>query len=141
MFEDLWDYSRRAICQSKYVFKHIVKMIYVNIDTLKKFHNEIKIYLLSFFAWSQGLWSMTLSDSHSGVSESCVGKGWFSVVSIEKLVGMESSIKCSACSSSTIGSGGPSQIGRLDSMVVGRVGGRWSPIIKMNTSSTTNHHF
>jgi len=24
-------------------------MIYVNIDTLKKFHNEIKIYLLSFF--------------------------------------------------------------------------------------------
>ena len=80
---------------------------------------KLKYTYSPFSAWSQGLWSMTLPDSYSGTSESCIDKGWFSVVSIEKLVGMNSSIKCSTCYSSTIGSDGPSQIGHLDSMVVG----------------------
>jgi len=69
---------------------------------------KLKYIYSPFSTWSQCLWSMTLPDSHSGVSESCVGKGWFGVAYIEKLVGMDSSIKCSTCSSSTIGNNGPS---------------------------------
>ena len=38
-------------------------------------------------------------QTHLGISDSCIGKGWFIMVSIERLLGIDSSIKCSTCSS------------------------------------------